>query len=416
MVFCQLLLLLFTAQWLMSQYNDQQEQLKKNLTKMFTDVQIRIADSLYLSKVDASTVTKQSPDYTEKKVALSPQGLHRLLLGARPLSNAENTELFNIDTIRFNEQFLTMIRQNGWNFHSEWINSSDSDSKGARAIFIASNYFTNGNGIIVSNISPYLLMKMWPQACFVLILLSLTAAAFLITYRSLEAQIRLSHMKDDFISNMSHELKTPIATVKVALEALSNFNAIDDRKMSREYLGMAAAEMDRLELLATHVLNTSSLESGNLYLQRESYDLKQLVDEVLQIMQIRLIQHDARVSFDVTGHNFLIPVDKLHTQGVLVNLIDNSLKYGISPVCIHIDLAEHNGAVQLRISDNGPGIPEEYREKVFEKFFRVPTGNRHNTKGYGLGLSYAAQVMRQHNGTINVNNMAGGGCMFTLTF
>ena len=103
-------------------------------------------------------------------------------------------------------------------------------------------------------------------------------------------------------------------------------------------------------------------------------------------------------------------------QGVLVNLIDNSLKYGVAAVNIDISLTENNGAVQLALTDNGPGIPEEYREKVFEKFFRVPTGNRHNTKGHGLGLSYAAQVMRQHNGSINVDNIAEGGCVFTLTF
>jgi len=103
-------------------------------------------------------------------------------------------------------------------------------------------------------------------------------------------------------------------------------------------------------------------------------------------------------------------------QGVLVNLVDNSLKYGGERVNIDITLAEHNGAVRLELKDNGPGIPEEYKEKVFEKFFRVPNGDRHNIKGHGLGLSYAAQVMRQHKGNIQMNNLATGGCMFTLTF
>ena len=111
----------------------------------------------------------------------------------------------------------------------------------------------------------------------------------------------------------------------------------------------------------------------------------------------------------------MIPMDKLHMQGVLVNLIDNSLKYGDKPVNIEIQLAGANGSVRLEFKDNGPGIPEEYREQVFEKFFRVPTGNRHNIKGHGLGLSYAAQVMRQHKGNIAVNNLVAGGCMFTLT-
>ncbi len=308
------------------------------------------------------------------------------------------------------------MRQNGWNFKSQWISSSDSDTKGSKAIFLQSSFFTNANGVVINNYRWYLFGKLLPQLFFVLILLTITATAFRITFKGLAAQIKLGNMKDDFISNMSHELKTPIATVKVALEALNSFNVIDNPKLSREYLGMATSEMDRLELLATRVLNTSLLESGRIYLQQESYDLKKLVEEVLQIMQLRFQKHIARVSFEASGNNFVVAMDKLHMQGVLVNLLDNSLKYGEGAIHIDIGLTENNGAVQLALTDNGPGIPEEYREKVFEKFFRVPTGNRHNIKGHGLGLSYAAQVMRQHNGSINVNNIAAGGCVFTLTF
>lgn len=425
MLLSHVLLMLFTAQWLISQYSEQQALLKKNLTKLFTDVQRGITDSLLLPHIVDPTFINKAAAFspasagedtgTKINIALSPEIMHRILSGAT-ISKAEEKRLFIMDTIAFNEIFASQMKQNGWNFHSEWINSRDSNSRGEKAIFIKSNFFTNANGIIVNNYWWYLFGRLLPQVCFVFILLFLTGAAFRITYNSLTAQIKLGNMKDDFISNMSHELKTPIATVKLALEALGNFDVIDNPKINREYLGMAAAEMDRLELLATRVLNTSLLESGKLYLQRESYDLKKLVEEVVQNMQLRLQQHGATISFTPNGDNFMIPVDKLHTQGVLINLLDNSLKYGVAPVHIDICLTESNGAVQLMLSDNGPGIPEEYKEKVFEKFFRIPTGNRHNTKGYGLGLSYAAQVMRQHNGTINVNNAAAGGCVFTLTF
>jgi len=214
---------------------------------------------------------------------------------------------------------------------------------------------------------------------------------------------------------MSHELKTPIATVKLALEALYKYNVIDDPKTGREYLEMASSEMDRLELLATRVLNTALFDAGKIYLNLEQYDLKKLVNEVVQNMQLRIANQGARVSLETRGDNFEVAIDKLHMQGVLVNLIDNSLKYAVGHASIHITLEEKGGNIQLALSDNGPGIPEEYVERVFEKFFRVPTGNRHNTRGYGLGLSYAAQVMRQHNGNIWVNNLATGGCKFTLT-
>ena len=425
MILSQVVLLLFTAQWLYSQYTEQQEQLKKNLTKVFTDVQQKISDSLYLANVVDPTAAGKPlaaridavPD-TDRlhKVALSAEGQYKILSSTLRISGAEEKRLFRVDTIVFNELFTTQMRQNGWNFNSEWINSSDSNKKAAGSIFINSNFFTDANGVVVSNYRHYIFWKLLPQMFFVLILLSLTATAFVVTFKSLKAQIKLSFLKDDFISNMSHELKTPIATVKVALEALNNYNIIDDPKLSREYLGMATSEMDRLELLATRVLNTSLLETGKIYVQQESHDLKELVEGVLQSLQPRLRQHNAKVSFYAGGDRFPVHVDVLHMQGVLVNLIDNSLKYGIAPVCINIDLSEVGGKVRLALTDNGPGIPEEYKEKVFEKFFRVPTGNLHNTKGYGLGLSYVAQVMRQHKGNIAVNNIAEGGCMFTLTF
>ena len=425
MIFSQVVLLLFTAQWLYSQYAEQQEQLKKNLTKVFTDVQQKISDSLYMANVvgpvatgNPATVTIEAlPDSEQtRNVGLSTAGRYKILSSTMRISGAEEKRLFKVDTIVFNELFTSQMRQNGWNFSSEWINSSDSNKKAAGALFINSNFFTDNNGVVVSNYRHYIFWKLLPQMFFVLILLSLTATAFVVTFKSLKAQIKLSVLKDDFISNMSHELKTPIATVKVALEALNNYNIIDDPKLSREYLGMATSEMDRLELLATRVLNPSLLETGKIYLQQESHDLKELVDGVLTAMQPRLRQHDAKVSFYASGDRFPVHVDVLHMQGVLVNLIDNSLKYGIAPVRINIDLAEQEGKVRLALTDNGPGIPEEYKEKVFEKFFRVPTGNLHNTKGYGLGLSYVAQVMRQHKGKIDVNNIAEGGCMFTLTF
>ena len=425
MLVSQVLLLLFTAQWLFSQYNEQHAMLKKNLTKLFTDVQQKITDSLLLAhvydpvSVNSSAMvsgTTMLPHSAGKKVSLSPQGLHRILAGQSSISEAEEQSLFRMDTILFNDIFVHEMKLAGWNFNAKWINSSDSDKSDNKAIFIASNFFTNENGVVVNNYVWYLFLKLLPQILFVGILLCITVTASWVTYKNLKSQIKLGDLKDDFISNMSHELKTPIATVKVALEALGSYDVIDDPKLSREYLSMVTSEMDRLELLATRVLNTSLLENGKIYMQQESYDLKKLVEEVITNMRLRLKQHNATLSFQSSGDHYLIPVDKLHTQGVLVNLIDNSLKYGVAPVHININLTEANGAVKLALTDNGPGIPEEYKDKVFEKFFRVPTGNRHNTKGYGLGLSYAAQVMRQHNGTINVNNVAEGGCVFTLTF
>jgi signal transduction histidine kinase len=427
MIVSQVVLVVFTAQWLVSQYNRQEDQLKTGLNQLFADMQQQISDSLLLNNV-ITPETLTMPVGTQAAITpkaylkgdsvkpLSSRELSLLLKQVAHVSSKQEKALFSMDTIAFNELFTSTMRHNGWNFTTAWINNTDAAKMPEQALFIKSNFFTREKGLVVSNYRGYLLGRIVPQMLFILVLLSLTGAACWLAYKSLNQQLKLGQLKDDFISNMSHELKTPIATVKVALEALNNFNVIDNPQRSREYLAMAILEMDRLELLATEALNTSLLESGKLFVKPEPYNIKLLVEEVLQVLQLRLQQHNATVHFETTGTDFVSAIDKLHTQGVLINLVDNSLKYGIAPVKINIALIDTGDTIQLSVADNGPGIPEEYKERVFEKFFRVPAGNEHKTKGYGLGLSYAAQIMRQHNGSIQVNNIAGGGCRFTLTF
>lgn len=420
MICSQLLLIVFSVMWLKSEYSNQREDLKKDLNRLFTNMQHSISDSLLLQDMEGQggpvvkkgSINSYRPD-TLVPVSLSPGSVHKLL--SKNIGPTDAQRLFTMDTIAFNELFCKEMHANGWNFQSEWVNVSDSD-KDKKSIFLKSEFFVKDKGVVIKAYDGYLAGKMAPQALFVIILLTVTAMAFRMAYNGYASQVKLVQLKDDFISNMTHELKTPIATVKVALEALQHFNVIEQPELSREYLGMAGAEMNRLELLATRVLNTTMLEQGKIYLQKERCNLKSLVEDAVASMRIKCDQYDAKVAIATRGEYFDIAADKLHLQGVIVNLIDNSIKYAGGPAHITISLEEAQGKIQLTVKDNGPGIPAEYTEKVFDKFFRVPTGNRHNTKGYGLGLSYAAQVMRQHNGQIAVQNLSEGGCMFTLSF
>jgi signal transduction histidine kinase len=419
------LLIAFSAHWLISQYDREKNHLQKDLTKLFSNVQEDISDSLLWMKVVGPTVhTRDScvepgagyngiMAYRDSEI--SAQGARMLLKNVKKLSKEEEKQLFRTDTIVFNDIFTQNMRAQGMNFTSKWVHA-DKKPAGEDDIFIMSNFFTNEHGIIISNYESYLTRKMYSPAIFILFLLVITGIAFRTTYLGLRKQMTLATLKDDFINNMSHELKTPVATVKVALEALANFNAMQDPQRRKEYLEMAIIEMNRLELLVNRALSTSLLESGKLSLHKEECDLQQLTEEVMLGMQPKLLQHDAKVVLETSGNSFLSNLDKMHTQGVIINLIDNSIKYGVNPVEIKIRLTEQDNCIQLSVTDNGPGIPEEYSERVFDKFFRVPTGNKHNAKGYGLGLSYAAQVMQQHMGSIRVANMPEGGCRFTLTF
>jgi len=271
-------------------------------------------------------------------------------------------------------------------------------------------------GMEIGNDAPYLIRQISPQILFALILLLLTGSAFLFTNRSLKRQILLNRLRDDFVSNITHELKTPVSTVKVAIEALKTFDKVKDPAITREYLDMAGQEMNRLDQLISKVLDQSIIGEQNRGIQRQLSSIKELREMVLLALQPRLISRGATIKLDSPDSMSPVMVDPLHFQGVLNNLIDNSLKYGPENPSILVRLWESQDSEYIEVSDNGPGIPKDYLGRVFDKFFRVPTGNTHNIKGYGLGLSFAALVMKQHNGSISVKNTDHGGCAFTLRF
>lgn len=325
-------------------------------------------------------------------------------------------DLLNVDTNLIKRTFDRRLQKNGYSLDVNFVADYDKYklNKKPGEIYVDEEFFGNTYGVAVSNYRTQLFKGITPQMFFSLFLLALTVAAFLFTYRSLKDQIKLGVIKNDFISNMSHELKTPIATVKVAIEALTNYNMVEDPVKTREYLGMAAIEMDRLEMLVSQALNASLIEGGRITLRKEQQDMQRIVEEVCKAMHLRFEQHNAKVNIDVSGADFVTAVDKLHMQGVLINLLDNSLKYADKKPGIDISLSKTAGDIKITIADNGPGIPKEYIDKVFDKFFRVPTGDSHNVKGFGLGLSYSQQIMAQHGGSINVYNKPEGGCVFIL--
>jgi len=255
----------------------------------------------------------------------------------------------------------------------------------------------------------------WPQFVFAVFLILLTAAAFILSFRSLKTQISLNNQRNDFIRNMSHELKTPVATVKVALEALKNFNRRNDPQVMDEYLDMATAETTRLEMLISRVMSISTGDGEALEPDREPVEVKLLIKEVLKAFKPRLESDQATVNLSLPEEDIILNIDRLHMQGVLINLVDNSLKYSNLPADIDISLVHSQTQVKVIVADRGVGIPPEYRNRIFGRFFRVPTGDQHNVKGYGLGLSYAKLVVEQHGGKIIYSERPGGGSIFEFT-
>jgi two-component system phosphate regulon sensor histidine kinase PhoR len=261
----------------------------------------------------------------------------------------------------------------------------------------------------------FVLKEITPQILFSVFLTLLTGLAFLFMYRSMRAQQRLMEIKNDFISNVTHELKTPVTTVSVALEALRNFKGLENPQRTEEYLNIAQSELNRLTILTDKILKTAIFENKGVNFEAEPVDLFKTMEQVLHSMKLVFEKQKAQVTFEKTGEAFTISGGSVHLTNVIYNLLDNALKYSTGEPRISVSLAEQDNRVIIKVADNGIGIPKEYSKKIFEKFFRVPAGDVHNVKGYGLGLSYVDSVIRSHKGNIVVESEAGIGTTFIIS-
>jgi len=260
----------------------------------------------------------------------------------------------------------------------------------------------------------FLLKRISSAILFSIFLVGFTILSFTLLYRNLLRQRRLADIKNEFISNITHELKTPIATVSVAIEALRNFSASLNPQKTKEYLDISANELQRLSLLVDKVLKLSMFEKKEIELKYEPLNVRQLLDEVTTSMRLQFEKRKAVVNISTEGDTNM-EGDRLHLVSVLFNLLDNALKYTTEKPTIDLSIKDAGHKLQLVIADNGIGIPQEYHHRVFEKFFRVPHGDVHNAKGYGLGLSYVAHIVEQHKGTIKVESNEGAGSRFIIT-
>jgi signal transduction histidine kinase len=263
-------------------------------------------------------------------------------------------------------------------------------------------------------LTAYLVGRIKIEILFSLFLTLVTLSAFVVMYRSVRSQQRLVRLKNDFISNVTHELKTPIATVSVALEALQNFKGINNPNMTEEYLAIAQQELKRLSVLTDKVLTTSLFDENGVRIETETVSLTQMVDTIVGSQRLVFEKLGARAEVIHIGSSFDVPGSSIHLTNVVHNLIDNALKYCDAQPHLIIQLRDAGHEVVLSVKDNGIGIPLAYQKKVFEKFFRMPTGDVHTVKGYGLGLSYVSSVVHAHKGRIELISVPGEGSTFTI--
>ena len=259
-----------------------------------------------------------------------------------------------------------------------------------------------------------LLVGLLPELLFGFLLFGATGFAFATAYRNLFEQEQQLRQKDALVANVAHELKTPIATVGVALEALNVFGADADPARRQEYLAIGQSELKRLDQMADRAID--SLQAGDLSqrLRRQPTDLSQAVLEAWRGLALRHRLPDDALTLHTHGETEA-DVDAHYWYHLVYNLLDNACKYGGKPARIEVAVSGQANDTVLTISDNGPGIARSERENIFERFYRIARpGEGHSVKGHGLGLTFVRQVARAHGGSVEVDNTSGGGARFTV--
>ncbi|MEO9534293.1 MAG: HAMP domain-containing sensor histidine kinase [Crocinitomicaceae bacterium] len=229
-------------------------------------------------------------------------------------------------------------------------------------------------------------------------------------------QKRLSEVKNDFINNMTHELKTPIATIRISSETLLNFDEKTDLDKRLRYAGIIYKENKRLEQQVERVLNVAKLDKKELKFKIATFDIHDIIEEAKENFEFSQIEEaNGKISMQLNAEKFIVKADQVHITNVIHNLIDNAIKYCETEPDIHIQTYNQKSKFVVSIKDNGRGISKDNLKFIFDKFYRVPTGNLHDVKGFGLGLYYVKTILEEMGGSINVKSTFGKGSEFIVS-
>ncbi len=230
-----------------------------------------------------------------------------------------------------------------------------------------------------------------------LVLLIISLLIYLL--KIIKRQKKIAEVRNDFISNITHEFKTPIATVAAALESISDFNVIDNKEKTKSYVEMSKKQLVKLNLMVEKLLETATLDSEKLKLNKQNSNITKSIKNLIGKYEMQL--DSKKINYSIPTEDIFAYVDAFHLENALNNVVDNAIKYGGTD--IFIKLNNTDSSVVILISDNGGFIDKSNKDKIFEKFFRIPKGNMHNIKGYGIGLYYTKQIIEKHGGFIQLN-------------
>lgn len=268
-------------------------------------------------------------------------------------------------------------------------------------------YFPHRTNYVASQLSIWILSSL----VLLCVLIFLGYVVFVIL-----KQKRLSEVQKDFVNNMTHEFKTPLATIQLSAEVLKNPDIVQKPQRLLNYATIIDKEAAQLALQVERVLQMAHAEKGEIQLRSQSIMWQDLIRDVANSFENLLLKKNAALHLHLPEQPIISAGDKLHLKNAISNLIDNALKYAEENPVIDIHLKESNKQIRIDVSDNGIGIDKVHQKMLFKRFYRVPTGNIHDVKGFGLGLNYVRIIARAHGGEVVCNSKPGRGSTFSLIF
>ena len=336
-----------------------------------------------------------------------------------------------LDTAQVLEIFKTQLNERGIkeNFELAILNSQDQhlplgyveDSLILKEQGVTAKLFPNdiiGRNNYLSVYFPYknyhVLRSVWLPIISSVVFFAIIIFCFIYAIKVIIRQKALSDTKNDFINNMTHEFKTPLATVSLAVEALQDPDLLSQSKFRKRYLGIIKDENKRLVAQVENVLQAAALDKKDFKLKIEPVNIKELLEESSHHISLQLEQKNGSLTFINKLSNPIIEGDVFHLTHIFNNLLDNANKYSPEKPKITLEVKDEADFISLTVKDEGIGMSKESQRKIFDKFYRVPTGNVHDVKGFGLGLSYVKTMIEAHHGTISVQSDTGKGSTFTI--
>lgn len=270
--------------------------------------------------------------------------------------------------------------------------------------------------VVVPSVKNIVSKSLLPQMSGSILLIVIIVTAFVLTIRTMLRQKKLSEIKNDFINNMTHEFKTPLATISLAVDALKNEKVTNDPKKLSYFSSIIKEENQRMNRQVETILKSALMERQEVQLVLKPINVHQVIEDVADNFMLRLEEKQGTLELNLQAEQFVINADEVHFSNLINNLLDNAVKYSKEnvPPKVCISTTSNHKKIYIRIEDNGIGMSRETLKRIFEKFYRAHTGNIHNVKGFGLGLSYVKTVVEAHDGIIKADSTLGKGSYMTI--